>query len=125
MVIPLSHSADLSRTTNGQGLVSDLTLAQIRRLDAGLGERVPTLAQVVELARGQVQLYVELKEHDTPAPVVQTLRAAAFVELDPWLSPRVKLLEPRIRTSVLSPWEDRHADYVEWAGGRGGLCASL
>ena len=37
------HDADLSRTTDGQGQVSDLTLAQIRRFDAGLGEHVPTL----------------------------------------------------------------------------------
>ena len=71
---------------------------------------------------------MELKEHDTPAPVVQTLRAAAFVEqvltgsFDLWLSQRAKLLEPRIRTSVLSPREDRHADYVEWALAVGADC---
>src|SRR5512139_3897230 len=38
------HDPDLSRTTNGSGLVGDLSLADIQRLDAGLGEHVPTLA---------------------------------------------------------------------------------
>ena len=38
------HDADLSRATDGQGQISDLTLAQIRHFDAGLGEHVPTLA---------------------------------------------------------------------------------
>ena len=122
------HSADLSRTTNGQGLVSDLTLAQIRRFDAGLGERVPTLAEVVDLARGRVQLYLELKGQRTPEPVVRVLWAAAFGDqaivssFYPWLIQKVKFLESasasqacRIRTSMLVRREDQNRDFVEWA----------
>ena len=115
------HSADLSRTTNGQGLVSDLTLAQIRGFDAGLGERVPTLAEVIDLARGRVQLYLELKGQRTPEPVVGVLQAAAFGDqviissFYPWLIQKVKFLEPAIRTSMLVRREDRHRDFMEWA----------
>jgi glycerophosphoryl diester phosphodiesterase len=115
------HSADLSRTTNGQGLVSDLSLAQIRRFDAGLGERVPTLAQVIDLARGRAELYVELKGQDTPEPVVEVLQTEDFVDqalvgsFHASLSQRVKSLEPASRTSLLIRREDRHTDFVEWA----------
>ncbi|MCL7455038.1 MAG: hypothetical protein M8467_18535, partial [Anaerolineae bacterium] len=50
------HDPDLSRTTGGTGQVSEWNLAELRRLDAGQGERVPTLAEVVDLARGRAQL---------------------------------------------------------------------
>lgn len=45
------HDETVDRTTDGTGAVGDLTLAQIRTLDAGGGERVPTFAEVVDLAR--------------------------------------------------------------------------
>ena len=60
------HDATLDRTTDGRGPVSAVTLAELRRLDAGrwfaprfAGERVPTLAEV--LAAVPVPVNVELK----------------------------------------------------------------
>lgn len=63
------HDPTLERTTNGKGLVKDFTLAEIRRLDAGLwfdrefmGQRVPTLEEIVEFAaKHDVIFYLELK----------------------------------------------------------------
>ena len=63
------HDDTVNRTTNGQGNVHDLTLAEIRRLDAGswfgsafAGERVPTLEETLEFAkRHDVVFYLELK----------------------------------------------------------------
>ena len=115
------HDADLSRTTDGTGRVGELTLAEIRKLDAGLGERIPTLAEVIDLVRSRAQLYIELKGQQTPAVVVDTLRAARFVDqaivgsFFPWLPQKVKFLEPSLRTSVLVAWRDRHADFINWA----------
>src|SRR5262249_57066016 len=63
------HDADVRRTTDGKGLVRDLTLAELRRLDAGrrfdrkfAGERVPTLREVLELCRDKVDVLLDLKE---------------------------------------------------------------
>ena len=115
------HDADLSRTTTGTGRVSDLTLDEIQRFDAGLGEHVPTLAEVIDLVRGQVQLYIELKGQQTPTEVVATLRAKDFIDqaivgsFYPWLPQKAKFLEPALRTSVLVAWRDRQADFVDWA----------
>jgi glycerophosphoryl diester phosphodiesterase len=86
-----------------------------------LGERVPTLREVVELAGDRTQLYAELKGQRTPERVVEVLRAAAFVDqaivcsFYPWLIQKVKFLEPAIRTSVLIRGQDRQVDFVEWA----------
>jgi glycerophosphoryl diester phosphodiesterase len=115
------HDADLSRTTSGTGEVTNLTLEEIQRFDAGLGERVPTLSQVIDLVRGQVQLYIELKGQQTPAAVVATLQEKDFVDqaiagsFYPWLPQAAKYLEPALRTSILVGWRDRQAEFVDWA----------
>ncbi len=122
------HDADLSRTTNGAGRVDEMTLSRIKEFDAGLGERVPTLPEVIELARGRVQLYIELKGSGTPGPLVDVLRRLCFADqaiaasFDPALVRQVKQLFPEIRTSVLVGSYSRdemirqalnlHVDYV-------------
>jgi glycerophosphoryl diester phosphodiesterase len=115
------HDPNLACTTDGEGRVGDLSLAEIRRFDAGLGERVPILEEAIELARGRAQLYIELKGQHTPAPVVDVLRRTAFGDgavlgsFYPWLPQRVKFLEPAVRTSVLIRTADREADFLAWA----------
>ncbi|MFC1889123.1 glycerophosphodiester phosphodiesterase [Thermodesulfobacteriota bacterium] len=66
------HDAEVDRTTDGTGLVSDLTLAQLKELDAGswysdefAGAEVPTLDETLELVRGSTRLDIELKAGDT------------------------------------------------------------
>lgn len=75
--VVLVHDATLDRTTDGTGSVSAKTLAELKALDAGVrqgapfqGTRIPTLEEAVELARGRIQLYLDLKETD-PLPVVR------------------------------------------------------
>lgn len=62
------HDTTVDRTTNGTGKVGDLTLEEIRQLDAGswfsevyAGERVPTFEEVVDEFRGKVGILIELK----------------------------------------------------------------
>jgi len=56
------HDHTLERTTNGTGLVAEKTAAELRRFDAGHGERIPLLQEVVELAIGKVGLVIEIKQ---------------------------------------------------------------
>ena len=46
------HDATVDRTTNGKGRVADLSWTELRRLDAGMGERLPSLEEVVVLRPG-------------------------------------------------------------------------
>lgn len=55
------HDASVRRTTNGQGWVARLALAELRKLDAGQGEQVPTLDEVFDALGKQRLLNVELK----------------------------------------------------------------
>ena len=62
------HDYTLDRTTNGHGKVKDMNWEQIKRLDAGgwksrafRGEKVPSLEQVLDLAKGRLHLNIELK----------------------------------------------------------------
>jgi glycerophosphoryl diester phosphodiesterase len=57
----IMHDGTVDRTTNGSGLLHDLTLDELRQLDAGAwfgaefaNERVPTLEEVLAMARGRV-----------------------------------------------------------------------
>ena len=50
------HDEGVDRTTNGTGLVHEMTLDQIRELDAGRGEKIPLLSEVLDFARGKLQV---------------------------------------------------------------------
>lgn len=73
------HDSTLERTTNGYGNVHDKTLQEIRQLDAGEGERIPLLSEVIQLAReAQIRLFVEVKgvtEAEGLAITESTIRA--------------------------------------------------
>ncbi|KAA5545698.1 hypothetical protein F0145_12240 [Adhaeribacter rhizoryzae] len=67
--IILMHDATVNRTTNGQGTIASLTLAEIKKLDAGLWydsayqhERVPTLSETLALVKGRKKLLIEIKK---------------------------------------------------------------
>lgn len=68
------HDGKLERTTNGHGDLDDLTWSELRRLDAGGGQQVPELAEVVECLRASTGLNIELKGAGTGAACAEFLR---------------------------------------------------
>ncbi len=52
------HDPEVDRTTDGSGSVADLTLAALRELDAGQGEQVPLLEEVLDAVRTPLQVSV-------------------------------------------------------------------
>lgn len=63
------HDDTLGRTTNGKGRVMDTSLATLRTLDAGSGQQIPTLGEVIELIDHRAGINIELKGERTAAPV--------------------------------------------------------
>ncbi len=63
------HDETVERTTNGTGLVSELSLSELKKLDAGNGERIPTLTEVLSMLKDKIVLNIDLKGQNTPKRV--------------------------------------------------------
>ncbi|MDI6853957.1 MAG: glycerophosphodiester phosphodiesterase family protein [Deltaproteobacteria bacterium] len=101
------HDDKVDRTTNGKGRVKDLTFAELRRLDAGKGERLPSLEEVMDLVIGRAHLIVEVKAPEAGPALVRLFQERDIFQHAHVISfwhPLVKTLkeqEPRLRTGVL------------------------
>ena len=67
------HDQTVDRTTDGQGEVAQMTLAELKCLDAGNGQTIPTLDEVFELVDRRMRINVELKGVGTGAPVADLI----------------------------------------------------
>ncbi len=57
----LLHDLTLERTTNGKGVATQQAFSQLRALDAGQGERIPTLDETLDLIDRRALVNIELK----------------------------------------------------------------
>lgn len=73
------HDETVDRTTTGSGPVRSMTLEELRRLDAGQGETVPTAREVLETARGRVRVNLDVKEVDAALPALELVRELGMV----------------------------------------------
>jgi glycerophosphoryl diester phosphodiesterase len=83
------HDHTVDRTTDGSGLVRDYTMAELKRFDAGswkdpkfAGERVPSLDEVLQLARGKVGVAIEIKNLPLPYSGIEAAVVTAVKEAD-------------------------------------------
>ena len=86
----LLHDNTLDRTTNGTGLLSATTFADLRELDAGEGERIPSLREALAVVVPTALLVIEVKAAPDQAPdavvqaVLHDVRAAAAQRIWLW-----------------------------------------
>ena len=134
------HDNEVARRTNGTGNILDLDFAYLRGLNAAAHfpggwpepQQIPTLREVLELVKGRLDVYIEIKQSKRNGvyssypgiaeAVVQQVRATGMLDrvliisFDWPMLPRVKELEPRIRTGVLisqDVWNDRAENALE------------
>jgi len=111
--IVVIHDPKVNRTTQGRGKVSNLTLSEIRELDAGLGEPVPTLKEVVKWAAGKVTLLVEFKESGLEPEAARILRGkqkVLAISFFPTVLEELKRIDPKITTGLLFESKPRNLD---------------
>ena len=77
----LLHDATVDRTTDGRGAVADLSLAELRQLDAGVrfaprfaGQRVPTLDELLDRYAGRTRFWLEVKAPGVEEPLARAVR---------------------------------------------------
>ncbi|HEX5550136.1 MAG TPA: glycerophosphodiester phosphodiesterase family protein [Nitrospira sp.] len=75
-VLVALHDATVNRTTNGKGRVDALSLGEVRGLDAGNGERIPMVEEVLQMAGGRTGLMLELKVAGLAHLTVQAVQKA-------------------------------------------------
>ena len=69
------HDADVKRTTRGEGLVSELTLKEIKSFSAEKGEKIPTLEETLDFLDKKVKVFIELKETGIEEQVLSIVHA--------------------------------------------------
>ncbi|WP_225846714.1 glycerophosphodiester phosphodiesterase family protein [Streptomyces sp. HPF1205] len=100
------HDATVDRTTDGSGQIRDLTLEEIRGLDAGLGERVPVFEEVLDAVTRPIQ--AEIKDVAAARAVARVLRERGETERVSVLSfhdealAEVRALLPEARTVLVA-----------------------
>src|SRR5690242_14688530 len=70
----IMHDETVDRTTDGTGAIADLDSARIWSLDAGQGERVPELAEVIA-SFPTVGLQIEVKDEAATTAVLDLIRS--------------------------------------------------
>jgi glycerophosphoryl diester phosphodiesterase len=100
------HDQDLARTTNGTGAVASKTVANLATLDAGNGQGVPTLDDVLTLANGRLHFDIEIKGKNCEQAVLDVLSRhpqtnAAISSFDWDVLANVRALAPDIELWVL------------------------
>ena len=68
------HDDSVDRTTNGVGLIKNLTLTELKELSIDGKYSIPALTEVLDIIDAQCQLNIELKGSGTALPVVDLLR---------------------------------------------------
>jgi glycerophosphoryl diester phosphodiesterase len=103
----LIHDRSVARTTGGEGNVDEMTVEQLQTLDAGNGEKIPKLSDVIDVVKGKARLNIEIKQEDIEGEIVEVVRAANAAD-EVWVSsfsPDVieacKWIAPEIERSLL------------------------
>ncbi len=106
----LSHDATVDRCTDSKGRIDSMTFEQVEALDAGIkkgpqfaGTRIPTFDQALDLARGKIGIYVDIKNataqdlvnhidgHGMADHVVMYCKAAMCKQIQD-LNPKLKVM---------------------------------
>ena len=72
--IVVIHDPDVERTTNGKGLVADLTSNQIKSFVTEKGEKIPTLEEALDFLDKKVKILIELKESGFEGRLLKLIR---------------------------------------------------
>jgi len=119
------HDPDLDRTTDRSGAVAQLTAAEIRLADAGAGERVPVLSEVLDWLPARLGLVIEIKALAAVEPTLALLeghparreRRLSVISFEGDAIDAVRAAAPDIPTGLLreagDPFDDGLALVVE------------
>ena len=68
------HDDKVDRTTDGTGLIAEMSLKDLQQLDAGHNEHIPLLSEVLDFARNRISVNIELKVLDVEKQVIDMVQ---------------------------------------------------
>ncbi|MFW9826094.1 MAG: glycerophosphodiester phosphodiesterase [Candidatus Thorarchaeota archaeon] len=107
--IVIMHDSNTLRTTGHLGLIKQMTLEELKKLDCGDGERIPTLRELIKLAKGKIKLNCEVKARGFAKDIINLLIEEDIIESTIISSfkhdilLKLKEIEPRIKLASLEP----------------------
>ncbi|MFE7431003.1 MULTISPECIES: glycerophosphodiester phosphodiesterase [unclassified Streptomyces] len=125
--LAVMHDADVDRTTDGSGPIVGKTLAELRELDAGQGERVPVFEEVLDAVRSPLQ--AEIKDAAAARALAEVMLRRGLVERVEVSSfhdgavAEIARLVPGVRTVLIA--SRRQDDAVERAKAVGAATLAL
>ena len=72
--IVVIHDSKTLRTTGYKGVIEEMNLKEIKELDAGEGEKIPTLDELLHLTKGKIGLQLEIKTPGMAQKIVSALK---------------------------------------------------
>ena len=116
------HDENVDRTTNGSGALRNLYFEDVRHLDAGDGERVPTLDEVLDVTQDNVQLLCELKGEGVEDAAVEAVLVrkmageVVFTSFFPDRIRKVKMRNGKLRIGAIfsNPTDEDIPRAVDW-----------
>jgi|SRR6185436_10549922 len=113
------HDPTVDRTTDGKGTIESLTLAEVKRLDAGVkfapayaGERIPTVLELLRAVGPSAVVLLELKIPQAADPVLGAIQAAGAFDravvrtTDKGLLRKIRDRDPRFLTGTMGAMPD-------------------
>ncbi|MFP3989839.1 glycerophosphodiester phosphodiesterase family protein [Streptomyces sp. E11-3] len=100
------HDAQVDRTTDGKGPIAEKTLAELRELDAGRGERIPVFEEVLDAVRAPLQ--AEIKDTAAARALAEVMHGRDLVSRVEVLSfhsaalAEISRLVPGVRTALVA-----------------------
>ena len=105
------HDDNTLRTTGTEGIINQMTVKELKKLDFGKGERIPTLIELIELAKDKISLNCEIKVEGIAKKIVQIFQDSDI--LDSTIASsflheeliKIQKIEPQLKLATLVPTE--------------------
>jgi len=109
--IVIIHDDNTLRTAGTEGIVNQMTLVELKKLNFGNGEQIPTLLELIELAKDKISLNCEIKVEGIAKKVIQIFQDADI--LDSTIASsflheeliKIQKIEPQLKLATLVPTE--------------------
>ncbi|MHA1670016.1 MAG: glycerophosphodiester phosphodiesterase [Promethearchaeota archaeon] len=109
--IVIIHDENTLRTAGTDGIVKQMTLKELKKLNFGNGEQIPTLLELIDLAKNKISLNCEIKVGGIAKKIVQIFQDAEILDstmISSFLHEeliKIQKIEPKLKLATLVPNE--------------------